>query len=218
MLKYQQPGYIVALGATPIGQAWAVTMPTGLNTKWQIKDVFGLVIKSGNHVSMLNSLKGVTNGALVSLVGATVNPAMRNSGYNVTDSQVTNARWVDSNGKVALAYDLTTISDPINITAVVAIIAGLVLILGASIISSAIIAAIASAGVLLPPAILASITAATFIAGLILVIAGAWNIIQGSGGIGGLLTGNTSGILNDVVAIAAIGLVGIGVVLYFTRK
>jgi hypothetical protein len=218
LLRYQQPGYIVTLGATPIQQTWNVTMPTDLNTQWQIKDIFGFVIKSGNHVNMLNSLKGVTNGALNAIVAAIVNPAMESSRYNVTSSQVTNAHWVNQNGKVALAYDLTTISDPIDVTGVVAIIAGLILILGATIISSAIISAIASAGVLLPPSILAAITAATFIAGLILVIAGAWSVIQSSGGIGGLLTGNTSGILNDVVAIAAIGLVGIGAVLYFTRK
>lgn len=214
MLKFQQPGYIVALGATPIQQAWAVTMPTSTNA--QLKNLFGWVIE--DRVKVLNGINHALGNPTPDLIASVLAPALGSSGNNVTSTQVTNAAWINLNGKVALTYTVTTVSDPISLQALILIIAGLVAAIAGVIITVSILTAAASAGVTIAPSLSVILLALSFVPGLIAVIAGAWNVIQSSGGIGGLLTGNTSGILNDVVAIAAIGLVGIGVVLYFTKK
>jgi uncharacterized Tic20 family protein len=214
MLKFQQPGYIVALGATPIQQAWAVTMPTSTNA--QIKNLFGWVIE--DRVKVLNDINKVLGNPTPDLIASVLAPALGSSSYNVTKTQVTNAAWINLNGKAALQYTVTTISDPISMQALILIIAGLVAAIAGVIITSAIIASAISGGVAIGPSLAAVLLALSFLPGLIAIIAGAWNVIQSSGGIAGLLTGNTSGILNDIVAIAAIGLVGVGIVLYFTRK
>ena len=207
-------GYIVTLGATPIQQTWNVTMPTSTNAV--IKDIFGLTIE--NRVKVLNDINHVLGSPLNSLIKNILAPSLGSSIYNVSSTQVTNATWTNLNGKVALQYTVTTVSDPISLQALILIIGGLVGAIAGVIITSAIIASAISAGVAIGASLAAVLLVLSFIPGLIAIIAGAWNVIQSSGGIGGLLTGNTSGILNDVVAIAAIGLVGIGVVLYFTRK
>ena len=204
----------MALGATPIQQSWAVTMPTSTNAV--LKDIFGITLE--DRVKVLNDINSILGHPLNSWINSVLAPSLGSSIYNVTSTQVTNATWINLNGKVALQYTVTTISDPISLQALILIIAGLVAAIAGVIITSAIIASAISAGVAIGPSLAAVLLALSFIPGLIAIIAGAWNVIQSSGGIGGLLTGNTSGILNDVIAIAAIGLVGIGVVLYFTRK
>jgi hypothetical protein len=214
MLKFQQPGYIVTLGGTPIQQAWAVTMPTSTNA--QLKNLFGWVIE--DRVKVLNDINHVLGNRTSDLIASVLAPALGSSGYNVTSTQVKDAVWINLNGKVALTYNVTTVSDPISLQALILIIAGLVAAIAGVIITVSILTAAATAGVTIAPSLSIILLAISFLPGLIAVIAGAWNIIQSSGGIGGLLTGNTSGIMNDIVAIAAIGLVGIGAVLYFTRK
>jgi len=191
-------------------------MPTSVPVTHAYKDIFGITIHTYNNLSLMNHFSGAPlNDAIAAILTTDL---FVSKGFNVTKVQVTGAKWINYNGNVALTYNLTTVSDPVSAADIIVIIAGVVLIFGTSLIVTGIVSALATGGIVLPASVLAIITGASFIAGLILVIAGAWSIIQGSGGVAGLLTGNTSGILNDVVAIAALGLVGVGLVLYFTRK
>lgn len=210
---YPKPIQVELLGAT-IQQDWSATMPTSTNAV--IKNLLGWVIE--DRVKVLNAINNILGKPLNSLIHSVLAPALGSSRFNVTSTQVTNAKWINLNGKTALQYTVTTISDPISAGALVLIIAGLVAAIAGVIITSAIIASAISGGVLIAPSLAALLLALSFLPGLIVIIAGAWNVIQTSGGVVGLLTGNTSGIMNDVVAIAAIGLVGIGAVLYFTSS
>jgi hypothetical protein len=197
-------------------------MPTNIKVQWQYKDVFGIVLRSYSLLNVFNGIKTATGNALNNLIeaGLTVESFV-NAGFKVSSVSVANAKWVNSNGNVALYFDLTTVSDPIDYAGVLGVITGFALIVSATIIAGVIATAIATAG-LIPEidiaAVISVIRGVIVVVGLILIVAGAWTVVTGGQGIAGLLVGNTKDIWNDVIAIAAIGLVGVGVVLYFTRK
>ena len=136
----------MAYDASTIQQNWSVTLPSNLDA---VKKIGFLGLITHNYVNTLNGIITITGDALNTIIeGALTLESLAQ--FNVSVAVVTGAKFINLNGKVALAFNVTTVSDPISETqlaiAIGLIIGGLV----AAIIAAMIVADFVSDGIAIP--------------------------------------------------------------------
>ena len=195
------------MGKTPTTQKWLVTMPTSIGSivnaytslvSWI--PYIGSALDALGNVNVLAALAtySAPNVQADIIAGVYDVGFFATHGYdNVSAVQVTNVTWIDSNGKLALQFNMTTTSDPLTATDLVA-----VLVAGAEIVAALIFIASAwNAGA--PIWLIAAVSGGVIITALITVSL----VFQSQGGVAALIAPGLAGeILTGLALVAALGI------------
>ena len=172
----------------PMQQTFGITVPTEIPSS-----ILGL-----NVVSIENSL---TNAVEMTGDLQAFFAVEKFIAYQVSKVTVANPKWVSSNGKLAINFNMTFISDPISAQEVEEIIGLLLIGIG---IAFAIPSFGATIG-FVPIGIAAYFSGTAFIAGIIVITLSALTAVENSAG--GVL--NSAGGLGAVAVIVGIAMVGV---------